>query len=901
MRFPEHALAHQWLDGLHGLEIGAAAHNPFGLRTRNVAPPDDYEHYARAQEDCDVAPAPVDLWGTAEALPVPDDSEDFILSSHVVEHLPNVVQAFGEWNRVVRTGGYVFMVVPRRDALPADVGRPVTPLAHFLDDYRRGHTLDTHPVDGVPGGRMGHYHVFTPDSLLAVVAWMNEQGLCDWRLVAREDVDSKVGNGFTLVFRVAAKPAPAAAPGPPAVTARPPAPADETPAELPRVISLEDRRRQALVLHRKNQELAANTRALAEQGQTIADLRRALNEKGRLLADQRRALDEQAQALAGQQENLVELERRLTTAERRVRAEAASLGGKALEMFRLLRNYLLPPDTRRWRVYAGLRRPLLWLFADARRLALKRLLERGGAAALDRSRAAGLSLRQLRADLQRFRYRPLVSVLTPVYNVDARWLDKAIDSVRRQVYPHWELCLVNDASPAAHVRPLLDAAAAADPRIRVKHLAVNEGIAGASNHALGMARGEFVGLLDHDDELTRDALLEVVRRLNDDPHADLLYSDEDKIGPDSAPMDPLFKPDWNPTLLLSCNYITHFSVFRRDLLHEVGGFRPGFDGSQDYELLLRFTERTGRVVHIPRVLYHWRAIEGSAAASESAKPQAYPAARRALDQAVRRRGLDGRAESVAPGLYKVHYRLPRQALVSLVVFPPHPAADPRPDLDRLERATAYSPCEVLAPESEPADGRPLAAALNRAARAARGEYLIFLAAGLEPLRPDWIEALLEQGHRPGVGAVGARILRPDGRLTHSGIVLGPRGRVKSSHRHLPVDSLNRLIYTEVVRDCSAVSGDCLLIARQLFEEMGGFNEQFRQTYHDIDLCLRLRRRQFAVVYTPWAVFKQPGGPAGDRLPFLGDEKVFRQLWETNLGPGDPLFNPNLLPPARKAG
>jgi SAM-dependent methyltransferase len=206
VKFREHHLAHSLLDGLRGLEIGAASHNPFGLQTRNVAPHDDYAHYAAAQEQLMGEPAAaVNIWAAADAIPVPADSEDFVISSHVVEHLPNVVAAFLEWDRIVRVDGYVFMVVPLPNALPADVGRPITSLKHIVGDYERSVTIDTHPTEGVPGGRMGHYHVFTPPALLAVVLWMTDQGLTDWDLVAREDVDTKVGNGFTLAFRIASK------------------------------------------------------------------------------------------------------------------------------------------------------------------------------------------------------------------------------------------------------------------------------------------------------------------------------------------------------------------------------------------------------------------------------------------------------------------------------------------------------------------------------------------------------------------------------------------------------------------------------------------------------------------------------------------------------------------------
>jgi SAM-dependent methyltransferase len=200
--FAEHWLAHELLDGLSGLEIGAAAYNPFGLKTRNVATREGHAFYAEEQQALGVAPAPVDIWASGDSIPVPDQSEDFILSSHVVEHLPNVIAAFLEWDRIVKDGGYVFMIVPLKGALAADESRELTPLAHFTECYRRRYTLDTHPTEDVPGGRMGHYHTFTPDSLTDVVDWMRIEGLCRWELVAREDVDSKVGNGFTLVFRV---------------------------------------------------------------------------------------------------------------------------------------------------------------------------------------------------------------------------------------------------------------------------------------------------------------------------------------------------------------------------------------------------------------------------------------------------------------------------------------------------------------------------------------------------------------------------------------------------------------------------------------------------------------------------------------------------------------------------
>jgi glycosyltransferase involved in cell wall biosynthesis len=235
----------------------------------------------------------------------------------------------------------------------------------------------------------------------------------------------------------------------------------------------------------------------------------------------------------------------------------------------------------------------------------------------------------MKAELKTFGYMPVISIVTPVYNTDEVRLRKAIESARAQIYPHWELCLVNDGSTKVHVRAVLDEYVALEPRVWVKHLSRNHGIAGASSDGLGLATGDFVAFLDHDDELPPEALFEVAKRLNEDPDLDLIYTDEDKLDLDGRRVEPFFKPDWSPDLLLSMNYITHLSVFRRSLLGEIGGFRLGLDGSQDYDLLLRFTERARHIAHIPKILYHWRKTAGSAAASPAAKPFAYEAGRQA--------------------------------------------------------------------------------------------------------------------------------------------------------------------------------------------------------------------------------------------------------------------------------
>jgi GT2 family glycosyltransferase len=883
VKFREHRLAHSLLDGLSGLEIGASTHNPFGLQTRNVAPIEGFEEYACAHEhQLDETAAVVDIWGTAERIPVPADSEDYILNSHVVEHLPNVIGAFLEWNRIVRVGGYVFMIVPLPDALPADVGRPLTNLEHIIADYREERTLDSHPIDGVPGGRMGHYHVFTPQTLIDVVDWMKGQGLCDWSLVAREDVDTKVGNGFTLAFRIASKRA--------AGTSSSVEWQENAAAEVFDGRAPSTQAEWACLLNAKN-------RALKNQAASIAEKEKLLECKERDFADRDRLYAMQLEQLAA-----------------RLRSEEGTLGWRALQFVRRVRNRLCPPDSSRRRILGAMRRLIVAAVRHNPVRGIRPLVGRLRRWRNQRSLASRTQMLQLQASLTGFRHQPTISLVTPVYEVDETWLRRAIETVRAQAYPHWELCLVNDGSKAAHIRPVLDEYAALDARIRVMHLERNAGIVGASNRGLEMATGDFIGLLDNDDELTPDALFAVVERLNEEPDLDLIYSDEDKISPDGRCCDPVFKPEWSPDLLLSCNYITHFSVLRTSLLRKIGGFRTGFDGSQDYDLLLRFTEQTQRIAHIPRILYHWRIIASSTASSPMAKPYAFLAARRALEEALVRRGQPGRVDLVAPGFYKVHYRHDQSPLVSLILLDRGAEPIETAKLVQLQGNSGHAHVEIVLVRGATANSDPgescrivecsdvdhVSDAYDRGARQARGELLLFLDACFEPAGPNWMSALLEQALRPEVGAVGAKLHDAKGRILHTGITTTPDGSIRSVSAMLARESINRHLYTACVRDCSAVSGGCLMIRRDVFEAIGGFDVRFRRNYFDLDLCLRLRHGNFAVIYTPWAVFRQTDSASNDPLLSIDDERLRREKWGSDLTQRDPFFNPNLVANRRVA-
>jgi GT2 family glycosyltransferase/SAM-dependent methyltransferase len=617
-----------------------------------------------------------------------------------------------------------------------------------------------------------------------------------------------------------------------------------------------------------------------------------------------------------------------------------TIGWKLLERLRRVRDRVMPADSRRRDLYWRIRRPLEvyldeGLLAFVRKAKYKVRLRWQGREFLVKAPPARVSLQDPgmryqiwlrrhqpgRQDLARmktavkaFACAPVISVLTPVYDTDEVWLRKAIESVRAQIYPHWELCLVNDGSTRPHVKAILDEYAAAEPRVRVEHLSRNQGIAGASAHGLRLATGDYVALLDHDDELPPEALFEVVKRLNEDRDVDLIYTDEDKLEPDGQRVEPFFKPDWSPDLLLSMNYITHLSVFRRSLLEEIGGFRLGLDGSQDYDLLLRASERARRIAHIPQILYHWRKAPGSAAASTAAKPHAYEAARQAIESAVRRRGHEAQVNIVLPGLYSVRYRLKDEPLISIII----PTRDRwsllRECVRSIEEKTRYLRYEIIVLDNDSTDPEArqglsaiadrwrvhpcpgpfnFSALNNFGAAQARGDYLVFLNNDTQVVEPDWLAAMLEQSQRPEVGAVGARLHYPDGRIQHAGLVLGVGGVADHAFKGLPGNSFTYFAFASVVRNVSAVTAACMMVPRAAFEEVKGFDERLQVALNDVDLCLRLRQRGYLIVYTPHALlYHHESGTRGGLHP-PGDEELVWTVWGDLIRKGDPYYNPNL--------
>lgn len=490
-------------------------------------------------------------------------------------------------------------------------------------------------------------------------------------------------------------------------------------------------------------------------------------------------------------------------------------------------------------------------------------------------------------ELRRFRRLPTFSILMPVYNVDPRWLKKAIDSVRDQVYPHWELCLADDASTRPDLLRFLEGLN--DSRIKLVHRESNGHICAATNSAADLATGEFVAFMDNDDALAPDALFAIADAIRHQPDADLIYSDEDKIDANDHRYDPQFKPDWSPELLLSYNFVNHFMAVRRPLFESVGRLRLGFEGAQDHDLLLRITERTDRIVHVSRILYHWRSLPSSTASAAGVKTYVHTASERAVAEALERRG--SKATLYAPPV-ATRLNLPIRQLdgpdrgprVAVLVHGPADAA--RRTLHALRTRTAYANFTdylVLASET-PAES------LNQAAAAREEEYLLVLEAGAEPTDDRWLSRLMAYVTLDGVGLGAGRMLDDSGHIASAGTVLGMRDGLgpKEAFEYLPQHATSYYFLAESARNLAAARGACLLVRRALFDRIGGFDaRRYPRSLWDVDFSLRLRGLGHRIAYVPGAEFRrcervEKPDPPSELLSL-------KQAWGRQ---DDPFHNPN---------
>lgn len=523
-------------------------------------------------------------------------------------------------------------------------------------------------------------------------------------------------------------------------------------------------------------------------------------------------------------------------------------------------------------------------------------------------------------------FRPLLSIIMPVYNTPVKYLKEAIESVLNQGYSNWELCIADDHSSEPKVLQLLRAYRVRDSRIKIHYRNQNGHISKTSNDALTLAQGDYVVLMDHDDLLAGNALQEIVLALQQHPQADLLYSDEDKIDDLGIHSAPHFKPDWCPDHLLSRNYIGHVAVIRRSLVEESGGFRIGFEGSQDYDLLLRITELTDRIVHIPKILYHWRIHQQSTAHGEDVKPYAYMAAKKALEEACLRRGMKVQVKYLQ-GLrgYKIEYPLPYQPLVSIVI----PSKDQhellKNTIDSLVKKTRYSSYEIvllnnnsksqaffnLIEEYKNELGEKFrcidcnipfnfSRLMNIGRNNSQGEVLLFLNNDVEIIHGDWLEEMVCMALQKRIGAVGVKLLYPDDTIQHAGVIIGLGGVAGHAFTGIHKDEPGYFNYIQSTNNFSALTAACLMLRTEVYDAVNGMDEQFEVEYNDVDLCLKIREKGYHNVYLPHVELYHfesatRGHPHQSKSGYerhLKEMELFKQKWPEYIK-NDPCYNPNL--------
>ncbi|EGO7908338.1 glycosyltransferase family 2 protein [Enterococcus faecalis] len=538
-----------------------------------------------------------------------------------------------------------------------------------------------------------------------------------------------------------------------------------------------------------------------------------------------------------------------------------------------------------------------------------------------------LDIEAMTQEIATFHYQPKISIAMPVYNVEEKWLRLCIDSILNQVYTNWELCMADDASTDPNVKKILTEYQQLDERIRVVFREQNGHISEATNSALAIATGEFVALLDNDDELAINAFYEVVKVLNENPELDLIYSDEDKIDMDGNRSDPAFKPDWSPDLLLGTNYISHLGVYRRSILEEIGGFRKGYEGSQDYDLVLRFTEKTTkeRIKHIPKVLYYWRMLPTSTAVDQGSKGYAFEAGLRAVQDALVRRGINGHAtHGAANGLYDVYYDIESEKLVSIIIPTKNGYKDVQRCVSSIIEKTTYKNYEIIMADNGSTDpkmhelyaefeqqlpGRFFVESIdipfnfstinNRAAKKAHGEYLLFLNNDTEVITENWLTLMVSFAQQERIGCVGAKLLYPNNTVQHAGVILGLGGVAGHGHYGYPHGDLGYFGRLAINVNYSAVTAACLLMKKADFDAVGGFEEAFTVAFNDVDLCLKVQALGRDNVWLHEAELyhfeSQTRGydDKGKKKKRFEQEKV---MMEEKWGPlieNDPFYNPNL--------
>lgn len=526
---------------------------------------------------------------------------------------------------------------------------------------------------------------------------------------------------------------------------------------------------------------------------------------------------------------------------------------------------------------------------------------------------------------QKFDYSPLISIAVPAYQTPVEFLRQMIESLIVQTYSNWELCIVNASPDNEEMQKVLAEYSAGDSRVRFCNLKENFGIAENTNRAFAMAKGEFVGLLDHDDLLAPNALYEIVKILQDHPQADALYTDEDKVTTElDEHFQPHLKPDFNLDLLRSNNYICHFFVVRKSIVEKAGGFRKEFDGAQDYDFIFRCTENAGEVLHVPEILYHWRTHKASTADNPASKMYAFEAGKRAIEAHLERTGTKGEVSHTQDlGFYRVKYPVQGKPLVSVIIPNKDEKETLQTCLEMLEKNTGYQNFEIIIVENnsttdeifryykELSGNRKIhllrwgkefnySAINNFAVAHAKGEYLLFLNNDVKSINPDWLEEMLGVCQRPEVGGVGAKLIYPDNTIQHAGCVIGMGGIAGHMFVDMPADRTGYLHKASLLQDMSAVTAACLLMKKEVFEQAGGFTEELAVAFNDVDLCLKVRKNGYLIVYDPYVKLyhmesKTRGAEDSKEKVrrFQTEIEYMRCHWIDILKNGDPCYNKNL--------
>ena len=518
------------------------------------------------------------------------------------------------------------------------------------------------------------------------------------------------------------------------------------------------------------------------------------------------------------------------------------------------------------------------------------------------------------------------SILVPLYNTPQKFLKRMIRTVLKQTYANWELCLA-DGSDVEHgdVRRICEHYAKKDPRIRYRKLEKNMGISGNTNACMDMATGDYISLFDHDDLLHPAALYENMKAICEQG-ADFIYTDENTFH--DTPSDafcPHFKPDYAPDTLRANNYICHFTTFSRDLLEKTGKFRPECDGSQDFDMVLRLTENASKIVHIPKILYYWRAHRGSVAENVGAKPYVIEAAKRAIRDHLQRVGLKGEVlDSMVPSMYRLRYEIEGTPLVSILIPNYEHKADLEKCLNSVYEKSTYQNFEIIVIENNSTsqeifayyeeikkkwnnlkvvvwDGPFNYSAINNyGAQFASGQHILLLNNDTEVISPDWIQEMLMYSQRKDVGAVGAKLYYPDNTIQHAGLGIGLLAVAGHLHRGFERNHpgyMGRLIYAQ---NLSAVTAACVMIRRDVWDEIGGLDESFAVAFNDVDMCMRIRKAGYLIVWTPYAeLYHYESKSRGledtqeKRKRFERELHQFRIRWAKELAGGDPYYNPRL--------